>query len=324
MKSKANPGKGTDNHHLIEAFLEMLIVERGAAENTVEAYRRDLALFTGYVKKRRWDLERVDSDQIRAFLAAQSKAGMAAGTAARRLSSLRQFYRFLISDGLREDDPTAVLDSPRLGRSLPKVLAEAEVDKLLKEARDRPGAEGARLTALLETLYATGLRISELVALPKSAAAGRTRFLTVRGKGNKERLVPLSEPAHDALRAYLKHYKDFVPKGVKPDDCKWLFPSRGRSGHLTRHRVAQLLKELAFDARLNPASVSPHVLRPAFASHLLHHGADLRSVQMLLGHADISTTQIYTHVLDARLQALVHTHHPLSEESKAATPGQKP
>jgi integrase/recombinase XerD len=247
---------------------------------------------------------------------------LAPRSAARRLSTLRQFHRFLFGEGLRADDPTAGLDSPRQGRSLPKVLSEAEVEDLLAAARARPGAEGARLVAMLEVLYATGLRVSELVQLPAAAAARDPRVLIVKGKGGKERMVPLSEPARDALKAHLKaHRKAAIDKAAidkagpdKPGPgAKWLFPSRGAAGHLTRQRVAQLLKELAVAAGIDPAKVSPHVLRHAFASHLLDHGADLRSVQKMLGHADISTTQIYTHVLDSRLKALVRDHHPLSD-----------
>ncbi|MEM7169653.1 MAG: site-specific tyrosine recombinase XerD [Pseudomonadota bacterium] len=288
------------------------MVERGAAANTIEAYRRDLESLSAFLAKRQVTVHRADSDSLRAYLSAQAAAGMAAGTAARRLSSLRQYYRFLITEGVRGDDPTAVLDSPKQGRRLPKVLQEAEVDRLLQTARGRQGPEALRLTALLETLYATGLRVSELVALPKASAERKGRFLTVRGKGNKERIVPLSEPALAAIEAYLAVRSSFFPKGKSIKESPWLFPSRGRSGHVTRHRVGQLLKELAIEAELDPAAVSPHVLRHAFASHLLHHGADLRSVQMMLGHADISTTQIYTHILDERLKSLVQNHHPLS------------
>jgi integrase/recombinase XerD len=246
---------------------------------------------------------------------------MAPRTAARRLSTLRQFHRFLFGEGLRADDPTAGLDSPRQGRTLPKVLSETEVEALLAAARARPGAAGARLVALLELLYATGLRVSELVALPAAAAARDPRVLIVTGKGGKERMVPLSEPARDALKRYRaaagkreRGASTEAPAAPAPRaPGKWLFPSRGAAGHLTRQRVAQLLKELAVAAGIDPAKVSPHVLRHAFASHLLDHGADLRAVQMMLGHADISTTQIYTHVLDARLKALVRDRHPLSD-----------
>jgi integrase/recombinase XerD len=238
---------------------------------------------------------------------------MAPRTAARRLSALRQFHRFLNGEGVRPDDPTAALDSPRQGRPLPKYLSEAEVDALLVASRARPGPDGVRLVALLELLYATGLRVSELVGLPLAAIARDRRLLSVRGKGNKERLVPLSEPAREALAAWLPLRQAALGPGSM---SRWLFPSRSRQGHLTRHRFGQLLKELAIAAGLDPAKVSPHVLRHAFATHLLAHGADLRSVQRLLGHADISTTQIYTHVLEDRLRALVHEHHPLAKQGR--------
>jgi integrase/recombinase XerD len=234
---------------------------------------------------------------------------LAPRTGARRLSALRQFYRFLYAEGLRGDEPTAALDSPHQGRPLPRVLSESEVDALLAAARSRDGPEGLRLAALVEVLYATGLRVSELVALPLAAVRRDPRVLLVRGKGGKERMVPLGEPAREALSAYLEVRRRFCPAGRDP---RWLFPSRAASGHLTRHRFAQLLKALAVEAGVDPGKVSPHVLRHAFASHLLEHGADLRAVQQMLGHADISTTQIYTHVLNERLRRLVETHHPLA------------
>ncbi len=307
----------TDSHH-VESFLEMLAAERGAAANTREAYGRDLTDFAGFLARRGRAAHQAGAADLRAYLGQLNDAGLAPRTAARRLSTLRQFHRFLFGEGLRADDPTAGLDSPRQGRALPKVLSETEVEALLAAARARPGAAGARLVALLELLYATGLRISELVALPAAAAARDPRVLIVKGKGGKERMVPLSEPARDAL----KRYRAAAGKGGRGANTeapaaqalrKWLFPSRGAAGHLTRQRVGQLLKELAVAAEIDPAKVSPHVLRHAFASHLLDHGADLRAVQMMLGHADISTTQIYTHVLDARLKALVRDHHPLSD-----------
>jgi len=312
-----------ENHH-VESFLEMLVAERGAAANTREAYGRDLTDFAGFLARRGRAVHQADAADLRAYLGQLNDAGMAPRTAARRLSTLRQFHRFLFGEGLRADDPTAGLDSPRQGRALPKVLSETEVEALLAAARARPGAAGTRLVALLELLYATGLRVSELVELPAAAAARDPRVLIVTGKGGKERMVPLSEPARDAL----KHYRAAAGKrgrGASPEapaapaaqapqaPGKWLFPSRGAAGHLTRQRVAQLLKELAVAAGIDPVKVSPHVLRHAFASHLLDHGADLRAVQMMLGHADISTTQIYTHVLDARLKALVRDRHPLSD-----------
>jgi integrase/recombinase XerD len=309
-----------ENHH-VESFLEMLVAERGAAANTREAYGRDLTDFAGFLARRGRAVHQAGAADLRAYLGQLNDAGMAPRTAARRLSTLRQFHRFLFGEGLRADDPTAGLDSPRQGRTLPKVLSETEVEALLAAARARPGAAGARLVALLELLYATGLRVSELVELPAAAAARDPRVLIVTGKGGKERMVPLSEPARDALKRYRaaagKREREASPEAPAAPATqapgKWLFPSRGAAGHLTRQRVAQLLKELAVAAGIDPVKVSPHVLRHAFASHLLDHGADLRAVQMMLGHADISTTQIYTHVLDARLKALVRDRHPLSD-----------
>jgi integrase/recombinase XerD len=237
---------------------------------------------------------------------------MMPSTAARRLSALRQFFRFLYAEGLRADDPCGILDSPRRGRALPKILQEDEVDRLLAAAAARPGPEGCRLNALVELCYATGMRVSELVGLPLAAVARDPRVLIVRGKGDKERMVPLGDSARRAIRSYLAARDRFVGK---TDVSPWLFP--GRAGqHLTRHRFAQLLKELAGEAGIDHRRVSPHVLRHAFASHLLHHGADLRAVQQMLGHADISTTQIYTHVLDERLRRLVAEHHPLAKPGR--------
>ena len=293
----------------LEAFLEMLLAERSAAANTVEAYRRDLADFAAFLGRRGVALAAADSEAVRAYLGRLAAAGLAPRTAARRLSALRQFYRFLAGEGLRDDDPTTAIDSPRRGRPLPKLLDEGEVVRLIEAARRRPGADGARLAALIELLYGAGLRVSELVGLPLAAVLRDIRVLIVRGKGGRERMIPLGDPARDALSAYLAGRATFLGRGGA---SPWLFPSRAGTGHLTRHRFAQLLKELARDAGLSPAKVSPHVLRHAFASHLLDHGADLRSVQQMLGHADISTTQIYTHVAGERLRALVRDHHPLA------------
>ncbi len=287
----------------------MLSAERGASPNTLEAYRRDLLDFSTSLGAT--PVEEAGTEAIRGYLAGQSARGMAARTLARRLSALRQFYRFLFAEGLRADNPASGIDSPRQGRSLPKVLNEAEVEALLDAARARAGAEGLRLRALIEVLYATGLRISELVTLPLSAVARDPRVLIVRGKGGKERMIPLGEEARAALVAYRGARRGYLKPGA---ESAWLFPSRGRDGHLTRHRVAQLLKELAIEAGIPPSKVSPHVLRHAFASHLLDHGADLRAVQQMLGHADISTTQIYTHVLNERLKSLVAEHHPLARK----------
>jgi integrase/recombinase XerD len=293
---------------LLETFREMLSAERGAAANTLDSYGRDLGDLSRFLSGRSSNLARAQAEDLRAYVGALAAAGRSPRTAARRLSALRQFYRFLFTEGLRGDDPASGLDAPRRGRSLPKLLSEAEVERLLETARAHEGAEGVRLLALVELLYATGLRVSELVRLPLDAVARDPKVLIVRGKGERERLVPLSEPARAATAAFLGVRDRFLADGR---DSRWLFPSRGASGHLTRHRVGQLLKDLALAAGIDPARVSPHVLRHAFASHLLDHGADLRSVQKMLGHADISTTQIYTHVLDERLKALVRDHHPL-------------
>ena len=294
----------------IEAFLEMLVAERGASANTLAAYGRDLDDFAGFMTARKRGAAEARTADLRAYLQGLSRAGLAASTGARRLSALRQFHRFLVDEGLRADDPSAALDSPGRVRALPKLLAEAEVERLLEQARRRPGPEGARLLALLELLYATGLRVSELVGLPLAAVARDQRVVVVRGKGDKERMIPVGEPARRALADYRAQRARFLRGGR---DSPWLFPSRAGSGHLTRHRFAQLLKGLALEAGLDPAKVSPHVLRHAFATHLLAHGADLRSVQQMLGHADISTTQIYTHVLSERLKRLVHETHPLAK-----------
>ncbi|MDP6573921.1 MAG: site-specific tyrosine recombinase XerD [Rhodospirillales bacterium] len=297
----------------VETFLEMLAAERGAARNTLFAYRRDLQGFSEFARRRGQTAEGADTATIRAYLVDLSKSGMAPSTSARRLSALRQFFRFLYAERVRGDDPCATMDSPRRGRTLPKYLSEEEVESLLDAARRRQGAEGARLLALLEVLYASGLRASELVGLPLSARSRDGLTLMVRGKGGKERLAPLSEPAIVALADYDRVRERFLPKGRGgAADSPWLFPSRSREGHLTRARLGQLLKELAVDAGIDRARVSPHVLRHSFASHLLARGADLRSLQQMLGHADISTTQIYTHVLDERLKALVNEAHPLA------------
>lgn len=304
----------------VEAFLEMMVAERGAADNTTESYSRDLRYFAKFLRGRRRDLHTARQADVRAFLARQAEAHMAPGTVARRLSSLRQFYRFLFAEEVRPDDPTSGIDSPRLGRTLPKVLSEDEVARLLAAARGWPGDDGPRVVALLEVLYATGLRISELIGLPASAVTRDPRVLTVRGKGGKERMVPLGAPARKALAAYLRARVDkaaaLAAKGQRRPASKWLFPSRDGANPITRHRVAQMLKGLAFAAGIEPSKVSPHVLRHAFASHMLDRGADLRSLQKMLGHADISTTQIYTHVPGERMKTLVRTRHPLARTSR--------
>ena len=305
----------------------MASAERGLALNSIDAYRRDLACFAAHLAPSCTDLVVADSESIRGFMAAQSRSGIAARTASRRLSCLRQFYRFLLTDGRRDDDPTAPVDSPTLPRTLPGVLSEEEVERLLTvacpqddttEASAKREADGLRLRAMIELLYGSGLRVSELVSLPLQAVTAETRTLLVRGKGDKERLVPLGTPARHALDAYLAVRDRHLAQGAP---SRWLFPSRGASGHLTRHRLAQLLKALARDAGIEPSRVSPHALRHAFASHLLANGADLRAVQKMLGHADIATTEIYTHVLDERLRRLVEARHPLAGAGRTGRTG---
>jgi integrase/recombinase XerD len=312
--SKAGPIDDASARHL-ESFLEMMAAERNAATNTREAYARDLADFAAFLRRRGGRLATAGSDAIRAYLAQLAKAGMAPRTAARRLSALRQFYRFLAAEGRRGDDPAAIIDSPRQGRPLPKLLAEDEVGRLLAAASAVAGDEGTRLTALLELLYGAGLRVSELVGLPLAAVLRDDRVLVVRGKGGKERMIPLGQPARAAIAAYLATRPSFLARDAdgRKLPSAWLFPSRGATGHLTRQSFGQLLKQLAPLAGIDRARLSPHVLRHAFASHLLDHGADLRSVQTMLGHADIATTQIYTHVGSERLRRLVGEHHPLAQ-----------
>ena len=293
----------------LEAFLEMLAAERGDARLTLSAYHSDLSDLAHFLAGRAVALERADEAVLHAYLAAAPTAGLMPRTLARRISAIRQFYKFLVIDNIRQDDPTSGLDTPILGRSLPNLLSEGEIEMLLDSARTLAGDEGTRLICLVELLYATGLRISELVTLPLAAVLRDPRFLVISGKGGKERVVPLNEPSRIALTAYIACRDRFLPDS-RPS--RWLFPSRGRAGHVTRQRCGQLLKELAVAAGIDPDRLSPHVLRHAFASHLLDHGADLRSVQQMLGHADIATTQIYTHVLTDRLRKLVETAHPLA------------
>jgi len=289
-----------DRH--IEAFLEMLAAERGAARNTLAAYQADLADFAAFTTGRGVPTAGADGDALAAYISGLRKAGLSARTGARRLSALRQFHRFLLREGVRTDDPTALLDTPRLPRSLPKYLSEAEVDALLAAAGRREGRSGLVAVAALEILYATGLRVSELLALPQSALAGDAALLLIHGKGGRERIVPLSDPAKQAAAALV----------TDTGTHHFLFPGRDPRKPMTRQALFLLLKQVALKAGIDPARVSPHVLRHSFASHLLAHGADLRSLQLLLGHADVGTTQIYTHVLAERLQRLVEAHHPLA------------
>ena len=303
----------------IGRFIEMLSAERGAADNTRAAYTRDLNDFLGFVHDRqRKALADVAAADISAYLRNAAKVGLAPASRARRLSAIRQLFKFLTAEGVVAEDPAGRLAGPRRGRPLPRTLSPAEVDRLIETARRRidlaAGRErvrALRLHALIEMLYATGMRVSELVTLRRSVLVGDGRVLFIKGKGGRERMVPLNTPARAALDRYLNvGFDDGLAPMVR---TKWLFASRGAEGHLTRQRLAQELKELAVEAGLDPGRVSPHVLRHAFASHLLDRGADLRSVQQLLGHADISTTQIYTHVLEERLKQLVFEHHPLAK-----------
>ena len=310
-----------NNSLLIDSFLEMMSAERGASANTLSAYDRDLADFAGFIAKGGGTLIKTDTATIRSWLSTLQRNGFSASSQARKLSAVRQLYRFAFSEGLRQDDPSGPVDSPKTIRPLPKVMSEADVDQLLLCAEEEIARANtptkkmaaARLHALLELLYATGLRVSELVSLPHTATKKDTRFLLVTGKGNKERLVPLGAKAMQAVAIYDQASAELKRVKNKDQDSPWLFPSSGQQGHLTRQHFARDLKILAQKAGLQETKISPHVLRHAFASHLLQNGADLRAVQQLLGHADISTTQIYTHVLEDRLRELVETAHPLAQ-----------
>jgi integrase/recombinase XerD len=317
------------DERLIELFLDMLAAERGAATNTLTAYRNDLKDVSAHLRAKQTNLIAADTQKLRGFLAELADRGFKAASLGRRLSAVRQFYRFLYAEGHRGDDPAAVLEGPKRGRSLPKVLSVADVDALLNEARRQAEDTGAallvrlraaRLLCLLEIVYATGLRVSELMTLPASAARRDQRMLVVRGKGGKERLVPLNQASRRAMADYLA----LRAEAGRATESKWLFPSFGEQGHLTRQHFARELKALGSACGISPARLSPHVLRHAFASHLLHNGADLRVVQTLLGHADISTTQIYTHVLEDRLKSLVRDLHPLTDGEPQAVVTPKP
>lgn len=311
-------GAKDPNERLAELFLDMLATERGAQSNTIAAYTRDLEDLSAHLCSFGKTIETANTDDLRGYLIVLRKQGLKATSVARRLSAIRQFYRFLYAERHRHDDPAVIIEGPRRGRTLPKVLSVAEVERLLDAARAAVGRSelslerlrALRLVCLLEVLYATGLRISELIQLPASAATLDDRMLIVRGKGGKERLVPLN----NAAKAVMREYLDLRTTIGRAAQSEWLFPSFGESGHLTRQHAGRELKRLAAAAGLKPDCVSPHVLRHAFASHLLHNGADLRVVQTLLGHADISTTQIYTHILEERLKSLVRDLHPLSDD----------
>lgn len=305
----------------VEAFLEMMSAERGAAQNTLASYKRDLDDARAFMKRRGVALTEAASADLSAYLSDLAAQGFETSSQARRLSSLRQFYKFLYAENLRGDDPSGIIDAPKKNRPLPKILNEDTVGKMLTlaaEEAQRPGpgqTDRLRMAALLELLYATGMRVSELVSLPARVLNGEGRFLLIKGKGNKERMVPLSRPAIAALDAYGAALKADAASKDGPDS-PWLFPARSKEGYLPRQVFARDLKALAARAGVPASAVSPHVLRHAFASHLLQNGADLRAVQELLGHSDISTTQIYTHVLDEQLQKLVHEHHPLAKKPK--------
>ena len=307
----------------VDAFLEMMSVERAAATNTLTAYGRDLADAQGWLAGKGQDLADATTESIEAYFASLGARGLASATAARRRAAVRQFYRFALGEGWRTDDPSRRVDAPKKGRPLPKVLSREEVVRLIDAATARDGAQGVRLGCMVELIYASGLRVSELLALPLAALARDPAYLMVRGKGGKDRLAPLNDTARAAVKAYLEVRPGFLATTKAPGDEKadekarveespWLFPSRG--GRLTTRRFAQLLDEAAAAAGIDRGRVSPHVLRHAFATHLLEGGADLRVVQTLLGHADISTTQIYTHLAEDRLREVVQTKHPLGRK----------
>lgn len=308
---------------LIESFLEMMSAERGASINTLSAYRRDLLDFSGHRESRGAAARTASRDDIKAYLAVLSRSGVTGSTQARRLSALRQFFAFLYSEGIRKDDPTDAIEAPRRQRPLPRTLSLDDMNALIEAARKAAAksADGLRLSCMLEMLYASGLRVSELVTLPLLAARARDGFLLVRGKGQKERLAPLNRAARQAIADYLNVREEFLPAGARRAHAeRFLFPSRSAEGHITRRRCHQMLKGLAIAANLDPDKLSPHVLRHAFATHLVEGGADLRSVQTMLGHADIATTQIYTHVAKDRLTQVVEAAHPLSKRGKSAKP----
>jgi len=312
------------DEQLISLFLDMLAAEQGAGDNTLQAYRRDLEDLSAFLCRRQQNFATVQTEALRNYLSDLDTRGFKSSSVARRLSAMRHLFRFLLNERIRGEDPAAILSGPKRGRGLPKVLSISDVDRMLTRAKELSQAADAsssrqlralRLYCLLEVLYATGLRVSELVSLPRSAARTDGRMIVVRGKGNKERLVPLNDASRQAMSDYLATTEAAKSgKGKNAAPSKWLFPSFGESGHLTRQHFARDLKELASASGLSPRLVSPHVLRHAFASHLLHNGADLRIVQTLLGHTDISTTQIYTHVVEERLKSLVRDLHPLAEK----------
>jgi integrase/recombinase XerD len=308
----------------VDAFLEMMAVERAAAANTLKAYAKDLADAEAFLARRRTDLASTSAEDIEAYFADLGARGLAPATAARRRAAVRQFYRFVLGERWRADDPSRRVDAPKRGRPLPKVLTREEIERLIAAASAKDaeggGAAGVRLACLIELIYASGLRVSEATSLTLAAVARDPAYLMVRGKGGKERLAPLNGAARDAIRAWIDVRRQFLPKGAPKSarESPWLFPSRGKAGRLTPRRFGQLLDVAARAAGIDPAKVSPHVLRHAFATHLLEGGADLRVVQTLLGHADIATTQIYTHVTEGRLREVVETKHPLARRRSLA------
>lgn len=304
-----------DDGHLIALFLDMMTVDRAAAANTLKNYGRDLERFASFVRRRNETLLTAGADDIAAFLETLEAEGLAASTAALKCSALRQFYIFLYAENHRGDNPTVAIERPKTRRPLPKVLTEEEAARLVETAVG-PGAKALRLRAMVELLYSAGLRVSELVSLPLTAAERGGDALLVRGKGGKERLAPVGGPARRALKDYLAVRREFLARNRdgEPAPSRFLFPSRGGTGHVTAARFAQLIKELAIKAGIAPERVSPHVLRHAFATHLLSGGANLRAVQSMLGHADITTTEIYTHVAQERLKGLVFSAHPLAKK----------
>lgn len=291
---------------LLDSFLEMMAAERGASENTLQSYRRDLEDASAFLATKKAPMETAIRSDLEAYLVSLGKRGLAPSSISRRISSMRQFYHFLFTENIRKDDPASTLETPKQKRRLPKSLSQEDIEKLIAQAHSE---DDLRLTAMLELLYASGLRVSELVTLPAStlrkATSNGTPFLIIRGKGNKERMVPLHDSAIEAVNKY---------GATQKNDSPFLFPSSAKEGHITRQRFAQLLKALAVRTGLDPDLISPHTLRHSFASHLLSGGADLRVIQELLGHSDISTTQIYTHVESERLNKLVHSHHPLAKK----------
>jgi integrase/recombinase XerD len=314
--------KSAGDAQLTELFLDMLAAEQGAGKNTIDAYRRDLDDLSAFLTRKRGTFARATTDDLRGYLADLDERGFKASSVARKLSALRHLFRFQLSENFRKEDPAAILSGPKRGRALPKVLSIADVDRLLTHAKSAAAAadltatqrvRALRLACLLEVLYATGLRVTELVTLPLSAARRDARMIVVRGKGGKERFVPLNNSAKQAMADYLAAMEAAPNEAEAARSSKWLFPSFGESGHLSRQHFARELKELASAAGIPPRLISPHVLRHAFASHLLHNGADLRIVQTLLGHTDISTTQIYTHIVEERLKSLVRDLHPLAD-----------